>query len=245
MSSTIPVSEELLRGAFALAEKRLEGPGNYNVTQRITDETKAVRYEGSLNSILVSALSDALPECSVMREYNRIDICAIHGDGVVVALESKGMVANSHSRDRNRISLDLQGIRTKLYPDARARNSVQADIADVSEKIPLGMDCSRFELFVPVIYELYREGGDRSDWFAERKPWVTLQKFRELRKTMKGDFIEWFRREDARLKLIHAAESIELRNADRLWKTQAQSRFPKFKSLEAYVSFYVFARFIE
>ena len=140
MTSAIPVSENLLISAFALAEKRLNGSDNYNVAQRITNETKAVRYEGSLNTILVSALSDTLPECSVMREYNKIDICAIHGDGVVVALESKGMVANSHSSDRNRISLDLHGIRTKLYPDPRARNSVQTDIADVAGKIPPGMN---------------------------------------------------------------------------------------------------------
>ena len=245
MTSTIPVSEDLLRSAFALAEKRLKGPDNHNVTQRITNETKVVRYEGSLNSILVSALSDTLPECSVKKEYRKIDICAIYGDDIVVALESKGMVANSHSSDQNRISLDLHGIRTKLYPDARARNSVQTDIAGVSGKIPQGMNCSRFELFVPVIYELYREGGDRSDWFAERKPWVTLPKFRELRKNMRGDFIEWFQREDPRISLVHAVESVELRDANQLWNTQAKSSFPKFKSLEAYVSFYVFGRFIE
>jgi hypothetical protein len=245
MTTTVPVSEDLLVSAFSVAEARLRGPANYDVARRITDETKAVRYEGSLNSILVSALSNALPECSVQREYNKIDICAVHGSCVVVAIESKGMVANSHSGDRNRISIDLHGIRTKLYPDPRARNSMQTDVDDIANKIPQGMNCPRFEVFVPVIYELYREGGNRADWFAERKPWVTLPEFKELRKNMRDDFAEWFQREDPRINLIYAAESVELENANELWRNQAQSRFPKFKSLEAYVSFYAFARFIE
>ena len=45
---------------------------------------------------------------------------------------------------------------------------------------------------------------------------------------MKGDFIEWFQREDLRLNLIYAAKSVELREANDLWNAQAQSRFPKF-----------------
>lgn len=245
MTSSIPVSEELLRETFALAESRLIGDDNCTVTQRITNEAKRVQYEGSLNAILLSALSDILPECSVSREYNKIDIAGIHDNGVVVAIESKGTVANSHSSDRNRISLDVHGVRTKLYPDKRDTNSVQTDIAEISSKIPVGMKCSRFEIFVPVIYELYREGGDQSDWFSERKPWVTLPRFKELRSSMKDDLVAWFHGQDPRINLIHAAESIELRDANELWLKQAQHRFPKFKSLEAYVSFYAFARFIE
>ena len=245
MTSTIPVSGKLLKAAFALVEARLLGDDNYSLTQKITNETRPVRYEGSLNSILLSALSDTLPECSFRKEYNKIDICGLYDTCVVVALESKGMVANSHAGDPNGKSLDVYGISTKLYPDPHARNCVLTDMEEVSNKIPPEMDCPRFELFVPVIYELYREGGDRSDWFAERKPWVTLPKFRQLRETIKDDLIEWFRREDARTELIHAAEPIELRDANDLWWTQAQSRFPKFTSLEAYVSFYAFGRFIK
>lgn len=245
MTSTIPVSEELLKTAFALAEARLIEDDNYSLTQKITNETRPVRYEGSLNSILLSALSDTLPKCSFQREYNKIDICGLYDACVVLALESKGMVANSHASDPNGTSLDVFGISTKLYPDPHARNSVQTDMEEVSNKIPPEMDCPRFELFVPVIYELYREGGDQSEWFAERKPWVTLPKFRRLRETMTDDLIEWFYREDPRMKLIHAAESIELRDANDLWWKQAQSRFPKFTFLEAYVSFYAFGRFVE
>ena len=245
MTSSIPISEELLRKAFTLAENRLRGDSNRGVTERITNEAKRVQYEGSLNAILLSALSDTLPECSVSREYNKIDIAGIHSNGVVLAMESKAMVANSHSSDKNRISIDLFGIRMKLYPLRHDQNSIHTDMEGISDKIPAGMECSRFEIFVPVIYELYREGGNQSDWFSERKPWVTLPRFKELRNDMKGDFVEWFYREDPRVNLIHAAEAIELRDANELWRKQAQRIFPKFKSLEAYVSFYAFARFIE
>ena len=55
------------------------------------------------------------------------------------------------------------------------------------DKIPSGMACPRFELFVPVVYELYRSGGSRSDWYSEGKPRVTLPKFKELRENMKDD----------------------------------------------------------
>ena len=245
MTSQPPISEDLLRSAFALAERRLIEDENSRITRRITNEVKRVQYEGSLNSILVSALSDTLPRCSVRREYNKIDICAITDDGVVMTIETKGTVANSHAGDRNRISIDVHGVRTKLYPDTRDKNSVQKDIADISGKIPAGMECPRFEIFIPVIYELYREGGSQADWFSERKPWVTLSGFKKLRENMKDDLTEWFYREDPRFTLIHAAESIELRRANELWRRQSRRRFPTFRSLEAYVSFYVFARFRE
>lgn len=245
MTSSIPVSEELLRSAFALAESRLRGDGNHTVTRRISNEAKRVQYEGSLNATLLSALSDTLPECSVSREYNKIDIAGIHNNGVVVAIESKAMVANSHASDKNRISIDVFGIRMKLYPLRHDQNSIHTDMNEISGKIPVGMKCPRFEIFVPVIYELYREGGDQSDWFSERKPWVTLPRFKELRNSMRDDLVAWFHREDPRINLIHAAESVELRDANELWLKQAQHRFPKFKSLEAYVSFYAFTRFIE
>ena len=179
------------------------------------------------------------------REYNRIDICALTDDGIVAAIETKGTVANSHAGDMNRISIDVHGVRTKLYPDARDQNSVQMDIAEITGKVPTGMDCPRFEIFIPVIYELYREGGSRADWFSERKPWVTLPGFKELRGSMKGDLTEWFRREDSRFTLIHAAESIELQGANELWCRQSWRKFPQFTSLEAYVSFYAFSRFVE
>ena len=245
MSSLPPITEALLKDALTLTEIRLAGDDNLAVTRKVTNETRRVQYEGSLNSILISALSDTLAGCSVRSEYNKIDICALTDDGIVAAIETKGTVANSHAGDMNRVSIDVHGVRTKLYPDARDQNSVQTDIAEIASKIPTGMDCPRFEIFIPVIYELYREGGSRADWFSERKPWVTLPRFRELRGSMKGDLTEWFRREDPRFTLIHAAESIELQGANELWRRQSRRRFPQFSSLEAYVSFYAFSRFVE
>ena len=38
------------------------------------------------------------------------------------------------------------------------------------------------------------------------------------------------------IKLIHAAESVELRDANEHWLQQSQRKFPNFTSLEAYVS---------
>ena len=245
MASHPSISEDLLKNAFSLTERRLIGDDNSRITQRITNEVNRVQYEGSLNSIMLSALSDTLPGCSVRREYNKIDICAITEDGIVATIETKGTVANSHAGDENRISIDVHGVRTKLYPDARDQNSVQKDIEGISVKIPIGMECPRFEIFIPVIYELYREGGSRADWFSERKPWVTLPGFKKLKEGIKGDLTEWFKREDPRFSLIHAAESIELKGADEFWRHQSQCRFPQFSSLEAYVSFYAFARFVE
>ncbi|MXX53367.1 MAG: hypothetical protein F4Z35_05370 [Dehalococcoidia bacterium] len=124
MTTLPPISKELMKSAFTLAESRLREDENYRVTHKIADEVKRVQYEGSLNSILRSALSETLPGCAVRREYNKIDICAITDDGIVAAIETKGMVANSHTGDKNRISIDVHGVRTKLYPDPRDANSV-------------------------------------------------------------------------------------------------------------------------
>ena len=245
MTSLPPISEALLEDAFALTECRMAGGDNLRITKRITNEVNRVQYEGSLNSILISALSDTLPGCSVRREYNKIDISVVTDDGIVAAIETKGAVANSHAGDMNRISIDVHGVRTKLYPDARDENSVQSDIDKIAGKIPAELECPRFEIFIPVIYELYREGGSRADWFSERKPWVTLPEFKKLRESMQGDLIEWFHREDPSFILIHAAESVELQNANELWRRHSRRRFPQFSSLEAYVSFYAFARFVE
>ena len=245
MTSSIPVSEYLLRSAFGVAEEQLRGNQNYTLTKKITNEVGRVYYEHSMDAIFVSTLRKTFPMCSVRREFNGIDIGVIHEDSIVTAIETKAMVANSHASDMNRISIDLHGIRTKLYPDKRASNSIQTDIAGISSKIPLGMDCPRFELFIPVVYELYRGGGSESDWFAERKPWVTLPRFKALRENMNDDLAQWFQREDPMIRLIHSAEAVELRGTNELWLQQSRRKFPKFTSLEAYVSFYAFARFVE
>ena len=250
--TTTPISEELLRMAFAEAEDRIRGSANHNLTKKISNEVGRVQYEGSLNAIVHSALSDVISNCTAHLEFEKIDIGVIHENSIVVAIESKGMVANSHSNDENRISIDLHGIRTKLCPDRRnlnrrtgKHNCVQSDIAEISDKIPTAMQSPRFEVFLPVVYELYRDGGSPADIYSERKPWVTLPGFRRLREGMSDDFAEWFHREDPRIRLIHSAEEIELKRANEIWIEQSRHKYPAFTGLEAYVNFYAFARFVE
>lgn len=244
------VSEDSLRNAFALVEERLRGDSNDEVMRAVANDTRRANYEGSLNRVIHSALSDVFEDCSVYsagqpRELYNVDICVVENNDVVVAIESKGTVANSHSSDSHRSAIDLHGIRTKLWQDKRSQNSIQNDIKDISEKIPKSKNCPRFEVFLPVIYELYREGGNPSVWFSERKPWVTLPKFRDLRIRLKDDLESWFFSQDPQIKLLHATESVDLTRANEHWIRTSKAKHPQFASLEAYVSFYVFTRFVE
>ena len=254
MALATPVSEDNLRTAFCLAERRLRGDENRTIATRIAAEATKVSYEKSLDVVFESALAEIFPNCSVHRDrpaFNRIDICVVHNNSVVIAIESKGIVSNSHSGDGYRNSLDLRSIRTKLCPDARnldkktgKHNCLRTDIAEISGKIPAEMDGPRYEVFIPVVYELYRDGGWESDWLAEGKPWVTLPRFKELRENLKDDLSQWFHGEDPEISLMHAAQSIELRDANELWLQQSRHRFPQYTSLEAYVSFFAFSRFV-
>ena len=47
------------------------------------------------------------------------------------------------------------------------------------------------------------------------------------------------------IELIHATEPIVLRKANKMWLEQSQWKYPKYKSLEAYVSFFAFGRFVK
>ena len=254
MSLPIPVSEDDLRTAFRLAEQRLRGAENRTIAKRIAAEATKVSYEKSLDVIFASALADILPNCSVHCDrpaFNRLDICVVYNNFVVIAVESKGIVSNSHSGDGYSNSLDLKSIRTKLCPDARnlnkktgKHNCLRTDIAEISGKIPAEMNGPRYEVFIPVVYELYRDGGRESDWLAESKPWVTLPKFKKLRENLKDDLSQWFHGEDPEIRLMYAAQSIELRDANELWLQQSKWKFPQYTSLEAYVSFFSFSRFV-
>ena len=62
---------------------------------------------------------------------------------------------------------------------------------------------------------------------------------------MRDDLADWFDRKYPEIRLLHAAESIELRGANEHWLEMSQDKYPEYKSLEAYVSFYAFARFVE
>ena len=244
------VSEVSLGKAFTLVEERLRGDSNDEVMKAIANDARRASYEGSLNRIIHSALSDVFEDCYVYsagqpRELHSIDICVVQNNDVVAVIESKGTVANSHNSDNHRSAIDLHGIRTKLWQDKRSQNSIQNDIKDISQKIPKSMSCPRFEVFVPIIYELYREGGNPSVWFSERKPWVTLPKFRDLRVRLKDDLESWFYSQDPQIKLLHATEFVELAGANEHWLKTSKAKHPEYKSLEAYVSFYAFTRFVE
>lgn len=243
MSFPLPVSLESLQYAFALAEDRIRGEDNSSLTQVITNEAKNVRYESSLNGILRSALSDTFPGYSVLTEYSNVDICVMQSASPIVAIESKGMVANSLSREDAGNPLDLHGINTKLNRDARDENSVQKDIDEIGRKLPNQMDRPLFELFVPIIYEFYRSGAvsDR-DIYSGRKPWVTPWEFKRLRLDLKNNLTSWFHKEDPQIGLIHAAEFVELRDANDLWRKQVGQKFPGLSISQAYVSFYAFGR---
>ena len=244
------VSEASLGKALTLVEERLRGDSNHEVMKAIANDARRVDYEGSLNRIIHSALSEMFGDCSVYsanrpKEFNKLDVCVVQKGNVVVAIESKGMVANSHGSDRHRSAIDLQGIRTKLYPDKRAPNSIQTDITEISGKISKSTNCPYFEVFVPVIYELYREGGNYSEWVRGEKPWVTLPKFKDLKVRLKDDLEGWFYQQDPQIKLFHATEFVELTGANEHWLKTSKAKHPEYKSLEAYVSFYAFTRFVE
>ena len=100
MDTTDPVSMEMLKKAFSLAEKRLSGEKNRFITEVITNEIVNVPGEKIVNDVIAGALCDVFPRSfAVKREHKRIDIGLMNEDGeIVVAIEGKMMVSNSTSR---------------------------------------------------------------------------------------------------------------------------------------------------
>ena len=198
-------------------------------------------HEGLVNAVIARALYDVFSSLDVKTEHKRIDIGLMNEDGeIVVAVEGKMMVSNSNSRKcAIKNSIDVQGIYVKLNSD---KNSVKKDINNIHKKI--GKSIDHYEIFVPIVYELYRTGGE-SEWTKHKKPWTTLPKFKCVREGLAKDFEQWFKEEDNSIELIHATEPIELRDANKLWLEQSQWMYPKYKSLEAYVSFFAFGRFVK
>ena len=245
MPPPIPISEELLKSAFVLAENRLMGEDNLTITKGITNEVSNVSYEKTLNDILRTALSAIFPSYSVCREYNRVDICIISENSIITAIESKGMVANSFRNDKNESALDLHGIRDKLQPSTLAKNSVRKDISRISAKIPSNKEGQRFEIFIPIVYELYREGATEAELFSNSKPWTTHSSYKQRRKTLKSDMTIWFQSNyPGQFSLVHSVESIELPDVNQIWTDQQMGNCPWAPISEAYLSFFAFARFV-
>ena len=244
MDTTGPVSMEMLKKAFSLAEKRLNDKKNRFITEVITNEVSIVAQEGLVNAVIARALHDEFPCLDVKIEYSgnkgkkRIDIGLMNKEKkLVVAVEGKMMVSNSR-KYAIKNSIDVYGIKDKL-------KGVKNDISDIGEKIQQGKVAPHcYEIFVPIVSEFYRTGGE-SEWTQNRKPWTTLSKFKCVRKELAKDFAQWFQEEDNSIKLIHATEPIELRDANKMWLKQSKWMYPKYKSLEAYVSFFAFGRLVK
>ena len=251
MTSSMPVSEEMLQNAFALAEEKLRSDDwNTAIAKTITDDApgRNIQWERSADELIESAFIEFFPECSVYRNkqrFKQIDVCMICDGRVAVAIECKGMVSNSHTKDSFGDSLNVHGIWTKLHRDKRSSNSIEEDIEKLPAKLATLKAGPHFQIFVPIIYELYRKGG-RNEWLRESKPYVTLPKYKRLRKTLERDLRNWFQANyPDEFTLFHGTRPIELRNAGQLWQEQGQTHYPAFKSLKAYVSFFAFGRFVE
>ena len=237
-----------LKEAFALAEDRLRHESNLTITQVITNEVSSTGgHEGLVNAVIAKSLHDVFcADFVVETEVKRIDICVLDSHRrVVAAIEGKAMVSNSHRADRYSNSLDVHGIRTKLHSNKQSSNSVEKDVLEVENKIAsVGPVIRHHEIFVPIVYELYRKGGE-DEWTKESKPWTTHDKYLKARKFLKRDFNRWFSdRYPGQFKPLHCTEPIELIGADRLWRKQSGWRYPRYESLKAYVSFYAFRRFV-
>lgn len=235
------VTELALKQAFKLAEAQLRGAMNGPIAAMIADEAGTVRYESLLNELFRAALAEAFPRCSAETELNRIDLCLVANGKVVVACECKGMVSNSHQGDRMADSLDVHGIRTKLRPSHRSTNCLRTDLTALTRKIPQTMRGDHYQLFVPVVYELYRTGGE-DEWLKERKPWVTQPGYRGKRDRLARDLLDWFHGYAPECRHLHSTPSIRLEGADAVWKAKSRAAYPRFCSLDAYVSFHVFWR---
>ena len=229
-----------LKKAFSLAEELLRCKDkNRYITAKITNEVGKVPGEKLVNDVIAGALRDVFPSLDVKMEHKRIDIGLMNEDGeIVVAVEGKMMVSNSR-KCAIKNSIDVQGIDVKLNGD---KNSVKKDITNIHNKI--GKSVDHYEIFVPIVYEMYRTGGE-SEWIGRRKPWTTLPKFKCVREGLAKDFEQWFKKRDNSIELIRATEPIELRDANKMWLEQSQSMYPNYKSLEAYVSFFAFGRFVK
>lgn len=251
-----PIHIELrhsLKDAFDLAKEKLRGDEwNRRITEEVANDSpnRNVRWERSLDNLFEEALSEQFSSCHVCpqwqrsnrRNSTRIDLCVVCDGQVTVAIECKGMVANSVAGESNRMtSLSVHGITNKL-------DDVEKDIRGIRRKLGRHWSKSHFEVFVPVIYELYRPGSGNEPAKRDVKPWITLPRYRDVRDNLSADLDGWFQKwsvRDTAFEIIHQTEPIELRDANQLWRERGYKHYPRFRSLEAYVSFFAFGRFVE
>ena len=244
MATRKQISYKSLKRAFASAERMIADDRNHFITKVVTNEVSSLGvYEPLINAVIARALYEELsPRFVVETEVNRIDICAMDNSrSIVIAIESKGMVSNStNGRGYPANSLDVHGIKT------RKLSEVEKDINGLENKVIKNrLVVSHHEIVVPIVYELYRSGGEGRR-AGDTKPWTTPPAFRNLSKYLKRDLRAWF--DDnypGEFKPIHATKAIPLIGANELWQEQSAWHYPNYKSLEAYVSFFAFGRYVE
>ena len=244
MGTQNTISIDSLEEAFSLAEDRLKSESNRSITEAVVNDTlRTIRWEKSLDGLFISTLPDVFPEYEI-RTMHRIDICISYDGQITGAIECKGMVSNSHRSDRLKNSLDVQGIRGKLSPrNERNRNSIETDIEGLEAKMP--SMSPHWGVFVPIVYEIYRDGATDLELYEERKPWTTDPKYKRVRKTLKKDFAEWFESKyPGEFRLIHAADRVELVDAKEIWSELCEGKVSCSPVSEAYVSFFAFGRYV-
>ena len=245
MATRRQISMDSLREAFSLAEEMLRGDWNRTFAQSIVNERGRVQYEKSLDKLYMSALSSIFPDCET-RPKHRIDICMTKAGRVVTAIECKGMVSNASENDVFNNSLDVTGIRNKIWPNQWIKTTLTSDIEGIKDKIPYGAANPTLEIFVPGVYEIYRKEAKtyRELFDVKNKPWATLPKFKKARRTLYRDLEELFFQDEYpdEFTSIYATKPIELLNANQLWLERYTDVEPWAPISEAYVSFFVFGR---
>ena len=246
MSVRRTVSATRLGSAFRLAEDilRRSGEENRRVAREITDERKRrIEWEGQLNQVFKSAFESefSTPSYDVkLEDFERIDICLTRNGQIIAAIESKGMVSDDHTKRPPAFATSVGGIKRKL------NKMVQADIDGIDEKLQrTGAVGSHYQIFIPIIYELYRQGGEH-EWHVQKRPWTTQSSYKDVRKGLDGELKRWFKLRDNRFELIHGtSDPIELWDANQLWLEQSSAKYPEYTSLEAFVSFFAFGQYVE
>ncbi len=250
MAARNVVSIDSLKVAFSLAEEQLRGEMNRSIAESIVNEKGRVQYEDLLDKLYVSAFKNVFPNHDVRkgkRGRPDLDIWLTYERQVVTAIECKGIVSNAGENDVFSNSLDVTGIRNKIWPNQWIKNTLTSDIEGIKDKIPNGAAYPIFEIFVPGVYEIYREGASHRELFdVKNKPWTTHPKFKKARRTLKKYLKEWFQdKYPDEFTLIHATKPIELLNANQLWLERYRDVEPWTPISEAYVSFFAFGRYVE
>ena len=200
-----------------------------------------------INAVIARALHDTFHprfviETEVGKGREKMDVCLLNAGGsVVAAIEGKMMVSNGTSKRASINPIEIHGIKTKLNGKQR---SVAKDIIGIEGKVATtGLVVPHYEIFVPIVYELYRSGGE-DEWALNSKPWTTPTEFMEIRNELRSKLTQWFRESDKRIIPLYSTNPIELIDADHFWQEQSAWLYPEYSSLKAYVSFFAFGRYV-